>query len=65
MLSWGCFAEAGVDCTSQDGTVLLYESDVEEVAPDEAWKVDAPSLAAWWQRWLDGTKTAPTEIWHR
>ena len=65
MLSWGCFAEAGVDCTSQDGTVLLYESDVEEVAPDEAWKVDAPSLTAWWQRWLDGTKTAPTEIWHR
>ena len=63
MLSWGGFAEAAVDCTSRDGTVLLYESDVEVVAPDAAWKVDAPSLAAWWQAWLDGTTTTPTEIW--
>jgi len=45
--------------------VPLYESDVEVVAPDEAWKVDAPSLAARWPAWLGGATTAPTEIWHR
>jgi hypothetical protein len=65
MLSWGGFAEAAIDCMSLDGTVLLYESDVEVVAPDRAWKVDAPSLSAWWQAWLDGTRTTPTDIWHR
>ncbi|TMC06892.1 MAG: SMI1/KNR4 family protein [Chloroflexi bacterium] len=65
MLNWGGFAEAAVDCMSQDGTVLLYEADVETVAPDRAWKVDARSLAAWWRAWLDGTRSKPTEIWHR
>ena len=65
MLSWGGFADAAVDCLSPNGTVLLYESDVEVVAPDEAWKVEAPSLAAWWQAWLAGTSTTPTEFWRR
>jgi hypothetical protein len=65
MLSWGGFAEAAIDCMSLDGTVLLYECDVEVVAPGRAWKVDAPSLSAWWQAWLDGTRTTPTGVWHR
>jgi len=64
MLNWGGFAEAGVDCLSAEATVLLYESDVDVADPAEAWKVDAPSLVLWWQRWLDGTRSVPTEVWH-
>jgi hypothetical protein len=64
MLSWGGFGDAAVDCLSPDAPVLLYESDVELVAPERAWKVDAPSLAAWWEAWLDGRQSTPTEIWH-
>jgi hypothetical protein len=63
MLFWGCFAEAAIDCLDDQAPVLLHESDVEEVAPQEAWKVDAPSLAEWWQRWVDGTRPQPTTRW--
>jgi hypothetical protein len=63
MLSWGGFAEAAVDVLSPAAPVLLYESDVEAVAPDRAWKVDTSSLAEWWQAWVDGRRTTPTEIW--
>lgn len=34
-------------------TVLLFEPNPGD--PDNAWFVDAPSLTAWLQAWLDGT----------
>ncbi|HCT81134.1 MAG TPA: hypothetical protein DGT23_32105 [Micromonosporaceae bacterium] len=65
MLYWGCFGEAAVDCLSPAGTVLMHESDVDEVSPDQAWKVDAASLEVWWETWLAGETTTPTQIWRR
>jgi hypothetical protein len=36
---------AGVDCRSEDGTVLLFEPNPGD--PHAAWSIDTPSLAAW------------------
>jgi hypothetical protein len=65
MLSWGGFAEAAVDCYSPGGTVLLYEADVDEAAPGQAWKIDAPSVEAWWKRWVENRREVPTVRWRR
>jgi hypothetical protein len=65
MLSWGCFAEAAIDCLDDQTPVLLYESDVDEVTPAQAWKVDAPSLDQWWWRWVNGVQQKPTQPWRR
>jgi hypothetical protein len=65
MLYWGCFAEAAIDCLDDQTPVLLYESDVDEVNPDDAWKVDAPSLDQWWRRRVDGAPQKPPHLWRR
>ncbi|MGW1779054.1 SMI1/KNR4 family protein [Streptomyces sp. NPDC002143] len=50
---WGCAMYACVDCHSPQATVLLFEPNPGD--PDQAWFVDAPSLADWLHTWLDGT----------
>lgn len=53
ILTWGCAMYACVDCRSDDGTVLLFEPNPGD--PDEAWYVDAPSLADWFERYITDT----------
>jgi SMI1 / KNR4 family (SUKH-1) len=65
MLYWGCFSEAAIDCIDPAAPVLLYESDVEEALPDEAWKIDEPSLEAWWHAWLEDRLMQATITWRR
>lgn len=62
-LYWGDFAEAGIDCRTANGMVLMYESDVEQVAPDQAWKIQSLSLAAWCESWLAGDLPVATQVW--
>ena len=50
---WGCGMYACVDCRSPEGTVLLFEPNTD--AADDAWYTDAPGLAEWLHKWLDGT----------
>jgi hypothetical protein len=64
MLTWGGFAEAAIDCLDRDAPVLRYDSDVDAVEPEMAWKIDAPNLATWWTRWLQGSFEEPTEVWN-
>lgn len=53
ILTWGCGMYACVDCRSDQGTVLLFEPN--PGVPELAWYVDSPSLAAWFQSYLDDT----------
>ncbi|GLF99606.1 SMI1/KNR4 family protein [Streptomyces yaizuensis] len=55
ILDWGCAMFACVDCRSPDGTVLLFEPNaITDEDVSTAWFVDAGSLAAWLETWLDG-----------
>ncbi|GGZ16157.1 SMI1/KNR4 family protein [Streptomyces poonensis] len=49
---WGCGMYACVDCSTPDGTVLLYEPNAGRAA--DAWYVDAPTLADWLHVWING-----------
>ncbi|WP_329614862.1 SMI1/KNR4 family protein [Streptomyces brevispora] len=56
ILDWGCAMVAGVDCLSEDGTVLLFEPNaIRDQDLSGAWFVDACSLAEWLEVWLSGT----------
>ncbi|MEH0579116.1 MULTISPECIES: SMI1/KNR4 family protein [Streptomyces] len=52
ILDWGCGMYAAVDCLSEHGTVLLFEPNAVEDNWEDAWFVDADSLAAWLETWL-------------
>ena len=65
MLNWGGFDESAIDCLDPAAPVLLYSSDVDVVSPDDAWKLDEPTVERWWQAWVDGQLTAPTAPWRR
>ncbi|URM90106.1 SMI1/KNR4 family protein [Streptomyces sp. MRC013] len=49
----GCAMLACVDCRSEKGTVLLFEPNPGD--PDRAWYVLAPTVAAWFAAWPEGT----------
>jgi hypothetical protein len=51
LLSLGCFAELALDCSVADGPVLLYEADVDEIDPAQAWTVEATTLRKWLESW--------------
>ncbi|WP_141812179.1 SMI1/KNR4 family protein [Nocardia bhagyanarayanae] len=53
ILTWGCGMYACVDCRSDEGTVLLFEPNPGD--PDAAWFLDTPSLAQWFEDYLDDT----------
>ena len=53
IMTRGCGMYACVDCRSDDGTVLLFEPNPGD--PDQAWYVDSPSLAEWFERHLADT----------
>jgi SMI1 / KNR4 family (SUKH-1) len=53
ILHWGCGMYASVDCRSEDGTVLLFEPNPGD--PDLAWYVDSPSLAEWFEHYINDT----------
>ena len=53
ILHWGCGMYACVDCRSDLGTVLLFEPNPGD--PDQAWFVDAPSLAGWFTHYVQDT----------
>ena len=61
---WGCSNYAALDCADPDGPVLLFEEDRAVQCPDgnwaidQAWTIDAVTLAAWWERWLTGERSA-------
>ena len=55
ILTWGCGMFAAVDCLSGAGAVLHFEPNGVEGGWEEAWYVDAPSLAQWLETWLAGT----------
>ncbi len=64
MLNWGGFSEAAIDFLDKDAPVLRYDSDVDTVEPDSAWKVEAPDLATWWEHWLQDARREPVEsLW--
>lgn len=44
---------ACVDCRSADGTVLLFEPNPGD--PELAWWVDSPTLAAWFEHYVEDT----------
>ncbi|MFE9772356.1 SMI1/KNR4 family protein [Streptomyces sp. NPDC005931] len=50
---WGCGMYACVDCRSPQSPVLLFEPNPGD--PDQAWFIDAPSLADWLRSWVEGT----------
>ncbi|MFG3064787.1 SMI1/KNR4 family protein [Streptomyces sp. NPDC048231] len=50
---WGCGMYACVDCSTPQGTVLLYEPNADDAA--QVWYVDAPGLVDWLHTWLEGT----------
>jgi len=52
ILDWGCAMYMCVDCRSEAGTVLLFDPNSGD--PQMAWYVDAPSLDAWFARYLAG-----------
>lgn len=67
---WGCACRCTLDCTVADGVVAYHDSTEFDIrfAPDDpghdgdpvfedalpAFRFDAPTLANWWQLWLDG-----------
>ncbi|WP_320064916.1 SMI1/KNR4 family protein [Micromonospora sp. RTGN7] len=53
ILTWGCGMYACVDCRSDQGTVLLFEPNPGD--PDAAWWIDSPSLAAWFEHYVQDT----------
>ncbi|MFI6824995.1 SMI1/KNR4 family protein [Micromonospora sp. NPDC050187] len=53
ILTWGCGMYACVDCRSDQGTVLLFEPNPGD--PDAAWWIDSPSLAAWFEHYVNDT----------
>jgi hypothetical protein len=53
ILDWGCGMYACVDCRSSEGTVLLFEPNPGD--PDLAWWIDSPSLAAWFEHYVNDT----------
>ncbi|MGH3712882.1 MAG: SMI1/KNR4 family protein, partial [Micromonosporaceae bacterium] len=53
VLTWGCGMYACVDCRSDLGTVLLFEPNPGD--PDAAWYVEAPSLEAWFDGYVNRT----------
>jgi hypothetical protein len=53
ILTWGCGMYAAVDCRSEDGTVLLFEPNPGD--PDQAWWVDSPTLAGWFEHYVADT----------
>ena len=54
VLHWGCGMYACVECRCEDGTVLMFEPNgIEDWT--QAWYVDAPGVAVWLERWLDGS----------
>ncbi len=54
VLDWGCGMYAAVDCLDERAPVLLYEPNPYGGGRPEAWFHDAPSLAAWLEKWLTG-----------
>ena len=55
ILTWGCGMFAAVDCLSEEATVLHFEPNGVDGGWEEAWYIDAPSLAQWLETWLSGT----------
>ncbi|MEE4495905.1 SMI1/KNR4 family protein [Streptomyces sp. BE230] len=56
ILTWGCAMDAGVDCLSEDGQVLLFEPNPYSGGSwEQCWFLDSPGLAAWLETWLAGT----------
>ncbi|MFJ5829416.1 SMI1/KNR4 family protein [Streptomyces sp. NPDC093089] len=56
ILTWGCAMYAGVDCSSEDGQVLLFEPNAYSGDSwEECWFLDSTGLAAWLETWLAGT----------
>ncbi|PZG17048.1 SMI1/KNR4 family protein [Micromonospora craterilacus] len=53
ILTWGCGMYACVDCRSDQGSVLLFEPNPGD--PDTAWWIDSPSLAAWFEHYVNDT----------
>ncbi|MCU1641968.1 MAG: hypothetical protein JWN03_2243 [Nocardia sp.] len=55
ILTWGCAMYAVVDCQNADGRVLLFEPNAYDGRWEQAWFLDAESLAGWLEIWLAGT----------
>ncbi|MGW4498952.1 SMI1/KNR4 family protein [Micromonospora sp. NPDC004336] len=53
ILTWGCGMYACVDCRNDQGSVLLFEPNPGD--PDAAWWIDSPSLAAWFEHYVNDT----------
>jgi hypothetical protein len=70
LLYWGCFGHAAVDCRDDAAPVVMFEEDRAAEQSDgtwvidEAWTLDAPNLAIWWERWLNGVRASTSnEVW--
>lgn len=51
----GCAMVSAVDCLDPAGQVLVMDPNAHHSGEPEAWSLDAPSLDAWLEAWLDGT----------
>jgi hypothetical protein len=64
ILDRGCGMEAGIDCLSDAGTVLLDDPNVDPGERGEGcWFVEASSLEEWLEDWLQGRERAVLERW--
>lgn len=51
----GCAMLSVVDCLDPAGQVLVMDPNSYHSHEPEAWMLDAPSLEAWLEAWIDGT----------